>query len=783
MMDAAPPAPLPGLDFDLLFAALPAPCAVLSADGTTVLALNAALRRCLPAAPATPAPVAALQAAAAAAGRLPLALAPVPATGPPRYVLGSWSDAAAAGPAGEEKTPADWHRQLAAEQARHQYLLDQTPALIASFAGPDHRLGCANARFEGAFGHSARPGTTLAERYPEVLAQGFGARLDAVYRSGETLRGDGVPLEAHDPTTGQLRRFYFDITCQALRDPAGPITGVLLFAVDVTGRVLAQQAAAAAEIQVSAAAAAQASALRLLRVAESQPNTSFVVNADGGVAYVSPQWYAYTGTPPGADIGAVWPALIHPDDLPVVTAAFGVALASGTPWSYDFRLRGADGHYRWFASQGRPEPLAEAQAAGRPRQWFGSNRDIDERKRAQAALQAQETRLASILDQLPLTISTVEGPDLRFTFLSAMAKVQMGPRAQVGRLVAECLPEIAAQGYTALLAKVRDTGQPVRGYEERSTLQDPTTGELHEVFNNFGFLPLHGADGAVAGVLAYGLNVTEQVQSRRAAEVLGVEAIRQACRLAVHRKPGAAVIAEVLPRNQAALTAFDRAGFSVEHAVGRADAVRMVWRQPNEQTSTATHYRQLLAEHGDSFKALNWGSEAGQLLRFEILAGVGDLRGSAVLDVGCGLAHFADWLERRGIGVDYTGLDLVPALLEAAATRRPDLRLVQGSILDSDVLQGERFDYVFASGVFATYEAGAESVLRASVARMWELARKGVAFNALSAQASDREPGEYHADPVAVLAFCKTLAPRAQLIEGYHPRDFTIHLPRVAAGR
>ena len=529
MMDAAPPAPLPGLDFDLLFAALPAPCAVLSADGTTVLALNAALRRCLPAAPATPAPVAALQAAAAAAGWLPLALAPVPATGPPRYVLGSWP-AAAAGPAGEEKTPADWHRQLAAEQARHQYLLDQTPALMASFEGPDHRLGCANARFEGAFGHLARPGTTLAERYPEALAQGFGARLDAVYRSGETVRGDGVPLEAHDPATGQLRRFYFDITCQALRDPAGPITGVLLFAVDVTGRVLAQQAAAAAaaEIQDRAAAAAEADALRLRRMTESQPSTSFTVNADGAVGYVSPQWYAYTGTAAGSDINAVWPTLLHPDDLPAVAAAFGAALASGTPWSYDFRLRGADGRYRWFASQGRPEPLAEAQAAGRPRQWFGSNLDIDDLRQAQAALQAQETRLASILDQLPLTISTIEGLDLRFTFLSAMAKAQMGPRAQVGRPVAECLPEIAAQGYTALLAQVRDTGQPVRGYEERSTLQDPATGELREVFNNFGFLPLHGADGAIAGVLTYGLNVTAQVQSRRAAEVLGVEALRQA---------------------------------------------------------------------------------------------------------------------------------------------------------------------------------------------------------------------------------------------------------------
>ncbi len=502
MMDVT----LPGLDFDLLFAALPAPYAVFSADGATVLALNAALRECLPAAPAVPAAAAVLYAAAAAAGYPPLVLAPMPAAGPPRYVLGSLPDVDTGGPG--TAIPVDGRRRLAAEQARYQHLLDQAPALMAAFAGPDHRLVFANARFAGAFGPAGRPDPRLAAGYPELLAQGLGARLDAVYRSGETVWGTGVPLEAHDPATGQARRLYFDTACQALRGPDGSTTGVFFFAVDVTERVLAQQ---------MADAGTQAVALRLLRVTESLPSTSFTTNADGTVAYISPQWYAYTGTLPGSDVSAAWPALIHPDDLPAVAEAFGAALAGGTGWDYEFRLRGADGRYRWFASQGRPEPEAEAQAAGRPRQWFGSNLDIDERKQAQAALEAQGRRLTSILNQLPLTISTIEGDDLRFTFLSARAKEQMGPRAIVGRPVAECLPEIAAQGYTALLAQVRDTGRPVLGYEERSELLDPATGALREVFNNYGFLPLHGADGAIAGVLTYGLNVTEQVQTRAAA--------------------------------------------------------------------------------------------------------------------------------------------------------------------------------------------------------------------------------------------------------------------------
>src|SRR5688572_31025014 len=56
------------------------------------------------------------------------------------------------------------------------------------------------------------------------------------------------------------------------------------------------------------------------------------------------------------------------------------------------------------------------------------------------------------------------------------------------------------------------------------------------------------------------------------------------------------------------------------------------------------HYDALVARHGLSHKALDWGSRDSQELRFSVLAAIADLRGCSVLDVGCGLADFCAFL-------------------------------------------------------------------------------------------------------------------------------------------
>jgi SAM-dependent methyltransferase len=202
----------------------------------------------------------------------------------------------------------------------------------------------------------------------------------------------------------------------------------------------------------------------------------------------------------------------------------------------------------------------------------------------------------------------------------------------------------------------------------------------------------------------------------------------------------------------------------------------------NEELRTADSYRQMLSAHGPSFRALNWGSQGGQELRFSVLAGIADLNGKRVLDVGCGLGDFASWFEHHGIDVDYTGLDLTQELLDEAARRHPRRRLIQGSLLDSDLLAGDRFDYVFASGIFYSYPEGGDAWMQAAVTRMWQWAEKGLAFNSLSSWGQSQEAGEYYADPVEVLTFCRDLSPWVSLRHDYHARDFAVYLRRVSVG-
>lgn len=195
-----------------------------------------------------------------------------------------------------------------------------------------------------------------------------------------------------------------------------------------------------------------------------------------------------------------------------------------------------------------------------------------------------------------------------------------------------------------------------------------------------------------------------------------------------------------------------------------------------EEKVTAQRYQQLFNEHGISHKTLDWGSQEGQHLRFKILSEIGNLNGKSILDVGCGLGDFHGWLVDHNIKADYTGIDLTPALVEQARKSHPGLTFIQGSILDESVLVRRQFDFVFASGIFATYKVGANSWQEGAVARMWNLATEGVAFNTLSSWASDQDADEYYAEPGEVLNACRKLTRWVVLRHDYHPRDFTVYL-------
>ncbi len=433
-----------------------------------------------------------------------------------------------------------------AQRQRFHEVLMELPAYVAVYHGSDHIYQLVNPAYQGLFPHRSFLGRPFREGTPEANELGVVAVFDRVYQTGEPFYAQEMEGWFDIHGTGQPVQLFINLYLHPLRNAQGHIDGILDFSYDVTAQVLARREAEQLnqELEVRvfertqalrhAQAESVAAAQHLLRVTESLPSTTFTVDATGQVLYVSPQWYAYTGMAPEASIGEVWPQLIHPDDLPAVAREYGAALTEGRAWRYEFRLLGADDQYRWFASQGVPEPLAEATAAGWSRQWFGSNLNIDDLKQAQHALEQQELRQREILTQSPALIATLTGPQHRFSFTNPGYDALVGQRAELGRPVAECLPEVVAQGFIDLLDGVYRTGQP---YEVRETpiVLGPSDGAATQ-FLDITYQPLRDERGFTTGVLSFVLDVTERVQTRRQADTAQAQLLVAAEQAAAQRK-------------------------------------------------------------------------------------------------------------------------------------------------------------------------------------------------------------------------------------------------------
>ena len=197
--------------------------------------------------------------------------------------------------------------------------------------------------------------------------------------------------------------------------------------------------------------------------------------------------------------------------------------------------------------------------------------------------------------------------------------------------------------------------------------------------------------------------------------------------------------------------------------------------EPEEHAERVrAHYLPLLAKYGASSKVVDYHNPGNHLARFVILAGIDDIREASILDVGCGVGHFAKWLNENGYEGDYIGIDLLPEMVERARELNPSMRFEVCDLL----LESDRFraDYVMASGIF---HLGDTQFMQRVLSVMYASCERGVAFNSLSAwDEVNKKLGYFSADPEETVAFCRTLTPFIMLRHDYLPHDFTMFLYR-----
>jgi PAS domain S-box-containing protein len=130
-----------------------------------------------------------------------------------------------------------------------------------------------------------------------------------------------------------------------------------------------------------AQAALRAGEDKFTTLANSAPAILWIAEPDASCSFISRGWYDHTGQSEGSALGFGWLDAVHPEDRDEIKRTILEATSKRESFSLDYRLRRADGEFRWALSSGRPRFDNNGDFAG----YTGSVIDVHERKQAALA--------------------------------------------------------------------------------------------------------------------------------------------------------------------------------------------------------------------------------------------------------------------------------------------------------------------------------------------------------------------------------------------------------------
>ncbi len=298
-----------------------------------------------------------------------------------RRVLISWSASAIVGDVGDveyiisaginitERQRAEERFRLAVESAPNAMVM----------AGEDGRIVMVNAQTERLFGYGrgellGKPVETLVPEPQRASRPGLRRHFTAQPQVGPTGAGRDLRARRKDGTT-----FPVEIGLNPIETAKGTL--VLSSIVDISERKRAEETLRESEE-------------RFRNMADTAPVMIWVSGPDALCTFFNKGWLAFTGRSIEQERGNGWTAGIHSDDREACLATYSNSFEARRSFQMEYRLRRADGEYRWLLDNGVPRFGAGGDFEG----YIGSCIDITDLKRAQEeALSRQKLESVGVL--------------------------------------------------------------------------------------------------------------------------------------------------------------------------------------------------------------------------------------------------------------------------------------------------------------------------------------------------------------------------------------------------
>src|SRR6266446_4134962 len=243
-------------------------------------------------------------------------------------------------------------------------------------------------------------------------------------------------------------------------------------------------------------------------VVDTIPTLAWSARPDGSAEFFNQRWLDYTGLSAEQALGSGWQVAIHSDDLPRILETFQEALNSVKPYEVEGRFRRFDGEFRWFLFRG--SPLRDR--SGKVAKWYGTNTDLEERKRAEEALRKSEERWRAVFENSAIGVALTD-QSVRFLATNSAFQKMLGyTEEEIGtltflELTHEDYRESNWQLVTELFEGKRRQFQIEKQYRRKD-------GSLIWVRNNVSLVP--GTESMARFIMALSEDITERKEAEEA---------------------------------------------------------------------------------------------------------------------------------------------------------------------------------------------------------------------------------------------------------------------------
>jgi PAS domain S-box-containing protein len=249
------------------------------------------------------------------------------------------------------------------------------------------------------------------------------------------------------------------------------------------------------------------------------PAYTWYATASGALTFVNQRTAEYLGLPKdhplrlGIDVGAQWDdwvPLLHPDDQQESRKYWSNCLRAGEAGEHSYRVRSAQGFYRWFLT--RFEPLRASD--GTLLLWLGTTLDIEEFKCAEQALRESEGKFRDYAESASDWFWETD-PDHKFTRLTEDERRLARGFPTVSRIGVprwEFATDVQSEPEKwELHRSMLEARQPFRDFVYRATRSDGSV-----VYNKISGKPVFDANGEFRGYRGTGADVTEIIRAQEA---------------------------------------------------------------------------------------------------------------------------------------------------------------------------------------------------------------------------------------------------------------------------